>query len=233
MSTVKPTNTRHLMLIIILTLGIASIALTILAQTPTRPKPFMTINGQAYQINYYSTTSTATPTIIINGYIDGTPVPFSVSLFAITPTKIYTVGYYYGTGTVSINLTNPLMTKVAETWISECESNAGMPSLMTFITYENNNETWTVIMAIPYSPNWIIKKTPIRISISAEFDKVKPVYVTPIKSNNQTNIQTTQINQANGNNDPYGFTYVGNCSSSFYVAPPPIFARFLLGTSAM
>ena len=112
----------------------------------------MTLTGQAYEINYYNVTTLPTPTLIIHGYMNGVPVPFTVSLFAITPRKIYTVGYYYGVGTVSISLTNAIMSKVANTWLIEYGDNA-MPSLMAFITYGSNNETWTVIMAILYNPS--------------------------------------------------------------------------------
>ncbi|GAB6944676.1 hypothetical protein JCM14467A_14580 [Vulcanisaeta sp. JCM 14467] len=216
-------NTRLIALVMlsITTLSIALIALA-QAQVLTQPRPFMTLTGQAYEIDYYNVTTLPTPTVVIHGYMNGTPVPFTVSLFAITPRKIYTVGYYYGVGTVSINLANAVMSNVATTWLSEYGNNA-MPSLMAFITYGSNNETWTVIAAIPYNPSWVIERKPIEIAINTEFNEVRPAHVMPLKvTATKVGTQTTQPSQVNGSNDPFGFTYVGSCSSSSNVAYPPI-----------
>ncbi|WP_054842907.1 hypothetical protein [Vulcanisaeta distributa] len=79
---------------------------------------------------------------------DGSPVPITVSLFAITPGKLYVVGYYYGNGAVSINLTGSLITHVANRWLSRY-GEALWPSLIAFITYTSGNKSWTVITAIP------------------------------------------------------------------------------------
>ncbi|WP_054848835.1 hypothetical protein [Vulcanisaeta sp. JCM 14467] len=108
--------------------------------------------------------SITAPTLVIRAYLNNTPAPITVSLFAFTPTKIYTIGYYYGVGAVTINLTNPLMTNVASAW-----KVAGLwPSLLAFITY-TSNETHTIrfmILAIPYNPSWIISREHIAIMAS-------------------------------------------------------------------
>jgi hypothetical protein len=98
----------------IVTLAILSMA--VLAQTQTQPKPFMTLTSEESRIDYYNVSSLTAPTLIIRAYINNTPVPATVSLFAFTPTKIYTVGYYYGVGTISINLTSPLIREIAGEW---------------------------------------------------------------------------------------------------------------------
>ena len=211
----------RLIALVMLSITTLSIALIALAQAQVQPRPFMTLAGQAYEIDYYNITTLPAPTLVIHGYMNGTPVPFTVSLFAITPRKIYTVGYYYGVGTVSINLANAVMSNVATTWLIEYGNNA-MPSLMAFITYGSNNETWTVIAAIPYSPSWVIERKPIEIAINVEFNEVKPAHVMPLKGTAiKVGMQTTQPSQVNGSNDPFGFTYVGSCLSSSNVAYPP------------
>ncbi|GAB6947270.1 hypothetical protein JCM16161A_14000 [Vulcanisaeta sp. JCM 16161] len=211
----------RLVALIVLIIGIASIALAVLAQIPAQPKPFMTFRGQAYEIDYYNASGLPAPTLVIHGTMNGAPVPFSVSLFAITPTKIYAVGYYYGVGTVSIGLASPLIMNVADTWISDY-GGAVWPSLIAFITYGVNNETWTVITAIPYNPAWVVEKRPIEISVNAKFDEMKPTHVTPLSSiDAMANTQMVKLGRVNGSNDPFGFTYIGSCSSSSNVAYPP------------
>ncbi|WP_052885824.1 hypothetical protein [Vulcanisaeta distributa] len=221
-----PRWVRNPRLIALVMLSMAALSITIIAlaqaQVSTQPRLFMTLAGQAYEINYYNVTMLPAPTVVVHGYVNGTPAPFTVSLFAITPRRIYTVGYYYGVGTVSINLTGAIMSEVATIWLDEYGNNV-MPSLMAFITYGSNNETWTVIAAIPYNPSWIIEKKPIEISINAEFNKVRPVHAIPLKGTAvKVSTQSTQAGQVNGSNDPFGFTYVGSCSSSSNIAYPPI-----------
>ncbi|ADN50427.1 hypothetical protein Vdis_1038 [Vulcanisaeta distributa DSM 14429] len=181
----------------------------------------MAFSGKAYEIDYYNTSGLPAPTLVIRGTMNGTPVPLSVSIFAITPTRIYTVGYYYGVGTVSINLTGSLMMGVANTWISDYGS-AIWPSLMAFITYGANNETWTVIAAIPYNPTWVMEKRPVEIFVNAKFNEVKPVHVTPLSNvDAAASTQVIEPGKVNGSSDPFGFTYIGSCSSSSNVAYPP------------
>ncbi len=111
-------------------------------------RPFMVINKADYQVNYYEL-SVGEPMLVVRGVYNGfPPVPITVSLFALTPSKIYVVGYYYGNGTVSINLTGNLITHIANRWLGKY-GEALWPSLIAFITYTANNKSWTIITAIP------------------------------------------------------------------------------------
>ncbi|GAB6943745.1 hypothetical protein JCM14467A_05270 [Vulcanisaeta sp. JCM 14467] len=190
----------------ILAAAALSIAFITLAQAQVQPKPFMTLKGETTRIDYYNMSSITAPTLVIRAYLNNTPAPITVSLFAFTPTKIYTIGYYYGVGAVTINLTNPLMTNVASAW-----KVAGLwPSLLAFITY-TSNETHTIrfmILAIPYNPSWIISREHIAIMASVNLTMAKPL---PIPRN-LTKLTTTLTTNAKANaSDPYGYTYVGSC----------------------
>ncbi|GAB6947165.1 hypothetical protein JCM16161A_12950 [Vulcanisaeta sp. JCM 16161] len=190
----------------ILSMAVLSITLVVLAQTQTQPKPFMTITGEASRIDYYNVSNAASPTLVIRAYLNNTPVPVTVSLFAFTTTKIYTVGYYYGEGTISINLTSPLIREVAGEWqVTEL-----WPSLLAFVTYVSN-ETRTIrfiILAIPYDPRWIISNEHVTIMATINLTMTKPL---PIPRN-LTKSTTMQMTNAKINiTDPYGYTYVGSC----------------------
>ncbi len=190
----------------ILSIAVLSIALAVLAQTQAQPKPFMTITDEESRIDYYNVSSTTAPTLVIRAYLNNTPVPVTVSLFAFTPTKIYTVGYYYGTGMVSINLTSPLIKEIAGEW----QVTGLWPSLLAFITY-TSNETHTIrfiILAIPYNPRWITSNEHIAIMATVNLTMARQL---PIPRN-LTKSTTTQITNTEINvTDPYGYTYVGSC----------------------
>jgi hypothetical protein len=67
----------------------------------------MTYRGLGYVVDYYSVPILNHPTIVFRGFMRGEPVPFTISLFTIIPSRIYTVGYYSGYGFVAVNLRAP------------------------------------------------------------------------------------------------------------------------------
>ncbi len=209
-------NTLRIITLAIIAIAALSIALIALAQSQAQSRPFMTLTAKASQIDYYNISTITTPTLVIRTYLNNTPAPITVSLFAFTPTKIYTIGYYYGVGAVTINLANPLMMEVASAW-----NVAGLwPSLLAFITY-TSNETHTVrfmILAIPYDPGWIISKEHIAITASVNLTTVKPL---PIPRNLTKSITMQTTNTKINTTDPYGYTYVGSCMGGNSVPQSP------------
>ncbi|ADN50516.1 hypothetical protein [Vulcanisaeta distributa] len=199
---------RHLRIITLAILLAAALSITLitLAQSQAQPRPFMTLKGEASLIDYYNVSGITALMLVIRAYLNNTPAPITVSLFAFTPTKIYTIGYYYGVGAVTINLANPLMMEVASAW-----NVAGLwPSLLAFIMY-TSNETHTVrfmILTIPYDPGWIISKEHIAITASVNLTTVKPL---PIPRNLTKSITMQTTNTKINTTDPYGYTYVGSC----------------------
>jgi hypothetical protein len=143
---------RTSLAVVILALAVFSVVVLALVQTPVVPKPFMTLHGLGYEVDYYSVSAFNYPVIVFRGFMNGEPVPFTVSLFAMAPNHIYTVGYYSGYGSVAVNLTGSLVRYIASRWVSEF-NDALNPSLIAFITYGEGNKTWTVITAIPYKPS--------------------------------------------------------------------------------
>ncbi|PLC68361.1 hypothetical protein B7L70_03965 [Vulcanisaeta sp. EB80] len=149
--------------------------------------------------------------------MNGVPVPFTVSLFAIAPNHIYTVGYYSGYGSVAVNLTGSLVRYIASRWLGEFNG-ALNPSLIAFITYGEGNRTWTVIVAIPYKPSWVVSQEPIEITVNANFTAVKPVIAVPMTKPTST----TQSEPTNGlGSDPFGYIYVTSCIGNPNVTYPP------------
>ncbi|WP_252900201.1 hypothetical protein [Vulcanisaeta sp. JCM 14467] len=202
------------------------ISVNTLAQ-PLNPKPILTINTNTYQINYYNITGIRKPTLIIHGYLNNNPVPMTVSLFALGEGHIYTVGYYYGLGSVNISLTAKPMMNIARETIRTMVLNRNLPdtvwpSILAFITYfdKSTNETRTVVVAIPYNPTWIASNASITISLTIDFSKVTPAKI--VFSHNATN--DTSISAANSSMDPYGFVGPYNCLGSINVlnAAPPL-----------
>ena len=207
---------RALLVVVVLALAVVSIAVLALVQTPVVPKPFMTLHGLGYLVDYYGVSVFNYPVIVFRGFMNGEPVFFTVSLFAMAPSHIYTVGYYSGYGSVVVNLTGSLVRYIASRWVSEFNG-ALNPSLIAFITYGEGNKTWTVITAIPYKPSWVVSQEPIEITVNANFTAVKPVIVMPVTKPTST----TQSNPTNGlNSDPSGYTYVGSCMGNANVTPP-------------
>jgi hypothetical protein len=208
---------RTSLAVVILALAVVSIAVLALVQTPVVPKPFMTLRGLGYEVDYYSVSVFNYPVIVFRGFMNGEPVFFTVSLFAMAPNHIYTVGYYSGYGSVVVNLTGSLVRYVASRWVSEFNG-ALNPSLIAFITYGEGNKTWTVITAIPYKPSWVVSQEPIEITVNANFTAVRPVIAVPVTKP----IGTTQSDSTNGlGSDPFGYTYVGSCMGNANVYPPP------------
>ena len=208
---------RTSLAVVILALAVVSIAVLALVQTPVVPKPFMTLHGLGYEVDYYSVSVFNYPVIVFRGFMNGEPVFFTVSLFAMASSHIYTVGYYSGYGSVVVNLTGSLVRYIASRWVSEFNG-ALNPSLIAFITYGEGNKTWTVIAAIPYKPSWVVSREPIEITVNANFTAVKPAIVMPVTKPTGT----TQNNPTNGlNSDPFGYTYVGSCMGNANVTPPP------------
>jgi hypothetical protein len=208
---------RTSLAVVILALAVVSIAVLALVQTPVVPKPFMTLHGLGYEVDYYNVSTFNYPVIVFRGFMNGEPVFFTVSLFAMAPSHIYTVGYYSGYGSVVVNLTGSLVRYIASRWVSEFNG-ALNPSLIAFITYGEGNKTWTVITAIPYKPSWVVSREPIEITVNANFTAVRLVIAVPMTKP----IGTTQSDSTNGpGSDPFGYTYVGSCMGNANVYPPP------------
>ncbi len=79
-----PRWVRNPRLIALVMLSMAALSITIIAlaqaQVSTQPRLFMTLAGQAYEINYYNVTMLPAPTVVVHGYVNGTPAPpFTVS----------------------------------------------------------------------------------------------------------------------------------------------------------
>ncbi|MFP3160699.1 MAG: hypothetical protein RXQ95_04605 [Vulcanisaeta sp.] len=208
---------RTSLAVVILALAVFSVVVLALVQTPVVPKPFMTLHGLGYEVDYYSVSAFNYPVVVFRGFMNGEPVFFTVSLFAMAPSYIYTVGYYSGYGSVVVNLTGSLVRYVASRWVSEFNG-ALNPSLIAFITYGEGNKTWTVITAIPYKPSWVVSREPIEITVNANFTAVRPVIAVPMTKPTGT----TQSDSTNGpGSDPFGYTYVGSCMGNANVYPPP------------
>ncbi|PLC69095.1 hypothetical protein B7L70_00540 [Vulcanisaeta sp. EB80] len=177
----------------------------------------MTLHGLGYEVDYYSVSAFNYPVVVFRGFMNGEPVFFTVSLFAMAPSRIYTVGYYSGYGSVAVNLTGSLVRYIASRWLEEFNG-ALNPSLIAFITYGEGNKTWTVITAIPYKPSWVVSQEPIEITVNANFTAVRPVIAVPMTKPTGT----TQSDSTNGlGSDPFGYTYVGSCMGNANVYPPP------------
>jgi len=208
---------RTSLAVVILALAVFSVVVLALVQTPVVPKPFMALHGLGYEVDYYSVLAFNYPVIVFRGFMNGEPVFFTVSLFAMAPSHIYTVGYYSGYGSVVVNLTGSLVRYIASRWVSEFNG-ALNPSLIAFITYGEGNKSWTVIAAIPYKPSWVVSREPIEITVNANFTAVKPAIVMPVTKPTGT----TQNNPTNGlNSDPFGYTYEGSCIGNPNVTYPP------------
>jgi hypothetical protein len=208
---------RALLVVVVLALAIASIVVLALVPSPVTPKPFMTLHGLGYEVDYYSVSAFNYPVIVFRGFMNGEPVFFTVSLFAMAPNHIYTVGYYSGYGSVVVNLTGSLVRYIASRWLEEFNG-ALNPSLIAFITYGEGNKSWTVIAAIPYKPSWVVSQEPIEITVNANFTAVKPVIVMPVTKPTGT----TQSNPTNGpGSDPFGYTYESSCIGNPNVTYPP------------
>jgi hypothetical protein len=208
---------RTSLAVVILALAVVSIAVLALVQIPVVPKPFMTLHGLGYEVDYYSVSAFNYPVVVFRGFMNGEPVSFTVSLFAMAPNHIYTVGYYSGYGSVVVNLTGSLVRYIASRWLGEFNG-ALNPSLIAFITYGEGNKTWTVITAIPYKPSWAVSQEPIEITVNANFTTVRPVIAVPMTKPTGT----TQSNPTNGpGSDPFGYTYEGSCIGNPNVTYPP------------
>ena len=213
----RQTNITRIIALAILSVAVLSIALTALAQTQAQPKLFMTLTSKAVAIDYYNASNTAEPTLIIHAYLNNTPAPITISLFAYTPTKIYTVGYYYGTGTVSINLTGTLIREIAGEW----HVTGAWPSLLVFVTYVSNeaNTIRFMILAIPYDPGWIVNNRHIAMVTTVNLTMAKPL---PIPRNiTKTVVSTTMSNAEINTTDPYGYSYEGSCMGNSVVLNNP------------
>ncbi len=93
----------------ILYLAIFSIIALALMLMPIPLKPYMYVEGLGYGVNYYSVSVFNQPVIVFRGYMNDMPVPFTVSLFLISPRHIYAIGNYSGFGSVAIGLTGSLI----------------------------------------------------------------------------------------------------------------------------
>ncbi len=214
-------------LAISITAIIILIALSTFAQSPN-PKPILMISTNAYQVYYYNATARK-PILIVHGYLSNNPVPLTVSLFALGEGHIYTIGYYYGVGSVNISLTSKPIMDIARETVKDLVLNGNSPnvvwpSLLAFITYFNKstNETRTVVVTIPYSPIWIINNESIVINLYVDFSRVKPIKV----DYSYGTINTT-LSIMKSSVDPYGFVGPYNCLGSTNVlnaAPPPTYA---------
>jgi hypothetical protein len=203
--------------VVILALAVFSVVVLALVQTPVVPKPFMTLHGLGYEVYYYSVSAFNYPVIVFRGFMNGEPVFFTVSLFAMAPNHIYTVGYYSGYGSVTVDLTGSLVRYIAGRWL-EVFNGALNPSLIAFITYGEGNKTWTVIAAIQYKPSWVVSQEPIEITVNANFTAVRLVIAVPMTKPTGT----TQSNPTNGpGSDPFGYTYEGSCIGNPNVTYPP------------
>ncbi len=204
------------------------IALSTLAQSLNPPKPILAISTDTYQVYYYNIT-TRRPILIIRGYLNSNPVPLTVSLFALGEGHIYTIGYYYGVGSLNISLTAKPIMDIARETVKGLVLNGNTldvvwPSLLAFITYfdKSTNETRTVVAAIPFSPTWIVNNASIVINLNVYFSRVKPVKV--VYSHGTANAASSIMNSLV---DPYGFVGPYNCLGSTNVlnaAPPSTYA---------
>ena len=220
------TNYRRVVTVVMLIISIVTIAIliTVFAQ-PLSPNPVLTINTNEYQVYYYNITSLRKPILIVRGYLNNNPVPFTISLFALGNGHVYTVGYYYGVGLVNISLASKPIVSIAEETIKIMISNWNppnvvWPSILALITYfdKSTNETRTVIVTIPYDPTWVINNVSMIISLNIDFNKVMPVKVEVARNYNATS--TTNLPT-----DPYGFVGPYNCLGNSNVqnaAPSPI-----------
>jgi hypothetical protein len=102
---ITSTNYRRIVTVVMLIISIVTTAIliTVFAQ-PLSPSPILTISTNEYQVYYYNVTSLRKPILIVRGYLNNNPVPFTISLFALGNGHMYTVGYYYGVGLVNISL---------------------------------------------------------------------------------------------------------------------------------
>ena len=144
--------------------------------------------------------------LVVRSLFKGMPISFTVSLFAIEPRAIVTVGYYRGYGAVAVNLVN--ITGAAGEWFSEY-GDVIEPSLIALLSYTSGNYSRTVIVTIPYDSTWIIKHKPITIVALINFTGVKPIPI--IKTNTNASLGNTPtwvLNQYNVSEEPVPLIFI-------------------------
>ncbi len=170
-----------------------------------RVAPFLVKTSRTYWIGYYDT-GVLGPLLSIRGYLNGSSVPISVSLFMYTPRAIYTIGHYYGEGSVDINLTGSLVKYIASAW----RRGGGWPSLLAFVDYLSNDTVRIAVLAVPYNPSWLLNGDKILIAIAVNFSNIKPLpWPKAMRRYNATLSAVGSARKAGG--DPYGYTYLGSC----------------------
>ncbi|WP_446752330.1 hypothetical protein [Vulcanisaeta sp. JCM 16161] len=185
--------------------------------------PFKTIKTKSALIEYYSSSATGHPTLVIHVYMDGQPIEVTVSLFAFTLRRIYVVGYYKGLGTVSINLDSPFVVKIASDWYGSY-SDAVWPSLIAFITYVNGpSEVYTKVITIPYPPSYLALSKPLTIVVNTNMTRNDLMTPKPINSIKDPFMVKPQVISGGGGSPPppEGFTYIGNCNGNGVVENNP------------
>ena len=189
-----------------LLLAVSALFLSSTAALPRAAStPFLAETSRTYWIGYYDT-GVLGPMLSIRGYLNGSPVPISVSLFMYTPRAIYAIGHYYGEGSVDINLTGSLVRYIAGKW----RRDDGWPSLLAFVDYLSNDTVRTAILAVPYNPSWLLNGDKILIAIAVNFGNIKPLPWP--KAVHRPNITSTPASSTrNASGDPYGYTYLGSC----------------------
>ncbi|MGC8570975.1 MAG: hypothetical protein ACP5L1_06595, partial [Caldivirga sp.] len=79
---------------------------------------FKAVNNAYGLIEYFNYSSSGSPTLVIRGLFRGMPVNFTVSLFAIEPMSINTVGYFRGFGVASVSLLNGVVLNASFNWLN-------------------------------------------------------------------------------------------------------------------
>ena len=101
-----------------------------------------------------------TPGIVIRTYLVNrssiTPINTFVSIYANLPNGIMPLVYTYGSS-ITIPFSNTNWAYTMDRWLKTDMSVSGYDtSLLVFITYVHDNESWKVPIVIPYNVGWVL-----------------------------------------------------------------------------
>ncbi|ADY02230.1 hypothetical protein VMUT_2033 [Vulcanisaeta moutnovskia 768-28] len=208
---------------IVLAITIVSIILSLLNAVQVQPSPVEVIKVGSSTISYYSTPplSSMVPGLVIRIYLANgssiTPVNAFVSVYASAPSGVVPIIHTYG-NVINIPFNNSNWAYVVNRWLGTGMSVSGYnTSLLVFITYLKNNDSWTMPMVIPYNVGWALAAQRPGL-----VPGVKPMYILATVYINVSSIRPFKIiitNHIVNLTDPEIFgTYNGytvyNCSLS-------------------
>ncbi len=217
---------RHILMLIImaiLIIAMVSILLSTLGVAMLQPRPVQVIRVSTGTITYYNSPPIRglPPGVVIRTYlINGssiTPVNAFISVYVNLPNGIMPMVYVYGSS-VTIPFNNTDWVYAVSRWLeTKMPVNGYDTSLLVFVTYIHDNESWIIPMVVPYNVGWALAAQ--RPSLAAG---ITPMYILATVYINVSSIKPFRIiamNHIPNMTDPQVFgSYSGyvlyNCSVS-------------------